>query len=467
MKPERSWWLLALAALAVRLWCEWCAFPFSVWNAIRLAPTFMLRFGTTPYPGLEGGPVTTWIYGPVTLLLNLPATLAGSTSLALLIAGTINLTLAAAPAALLCALLPAPRPGTTGADRAWAVLLCLALWPNSSLRFIQADNTAVAFGLVSNLLLLRARPDPARPPLLAAVLLAIAVWSKQTSLGLVAAQVIWLGLSAGRAAALRHTLACAAAGLALGGAFVAWFGWDGLWLNLVRLPGRLPFATDPLGRAAELWPHLAGYVLIPAVAGVVFRRTLLTRNSPWLLPFLSWMLLLPTGLLSVLKVGGTANSLNGILYLLPVAALALVPALRGRWRLVAPVLAAGVLAGIALQLSLAASRPLRPVTAHLARADFLAREFPGQIYFPWNPLATFFSDRRFYHAEDGLYVRYAAQLAPSRALARQDFPPRWVVTAYPGESGGWGIIEQLQPRNAQRQRFGEWILDSWPEPVGP
>ena len=113
--------LLAGGTVVVWLWVCWCRFPASAWNDIRLAPAFMLRFGPTPYPSLAEGPVTTWIYGPVPLLLNLPATLAPTAALALLIAGAINIALAVGPAALVLAVGPGARATTTPADRAWAL----------------------------------------------------------------------------------------------------------------------------------------------------------------------------------------------------------------------------------------------------------------------------------------------------------------------------------------------------------
>ena len=455
--------LLAGGTVVVWLWVCWCRFPASAWNDIRLAPAFMLRFGPTPYPSLAEGPVTTWIYGPVPLLLNLPATLAPTAALALLIAGAINIALAVGPAALVLAVGPGARATTTPADRAWALLLTLALWPSNSLLYFQADNAALAFGLFANVLLLQPRTAAAKPPVLAAICTALAVWSKQTSLGLVLAQLIWLASTAGPRAAARYALACAASGLALGAAFIAWFGFDALWLNLVRLPARLPFWPDSFERIRGLWPHLTGYLVLPAIVVVVSRSAVWRRDSPWLLPVLAWLCLLPTSMVSILKIGGTANSLNGFLYLLPTGALFVASSLRIRLTAIAPaLLGAGVAAIVAGQLFSTPHLQLRPVTAHLRQADYLARQFPGQIYFPWNPLVTFFSERRFYHTEDGLYVRYTAQLAPTRAAAWRNFPPRWCVTAM--QDDGWGIILQLQPPIATRARFGAWTLWSWPLP---
>ena len=448
--------------LVMRLWMSLCFFPISGWNNIRLTPSFMLRFGPTPYPGLDGGPLTTWIYGPVPLFLNLPATFAFDAAAALIIAGVINLLIAVVPTGfVLFASSPSPQTARW-TDRAWAFLVCLALWPNSSLQYIQADNAAVGFGLVANFLLQRSCDRSWIQLLPAAICAALAVWSKQTSLGLIFAQVLWLGVSSGGRASINYTLACAACGFALGGIFVAWFGFDGLWLNLVKLPSAIPFWADLRARTTGLGLHIAGYVLLPALALVIARRAVWKRDSPWLLPALTWLCLLPLGLVSIYKIGGTANSLNGFIYLLPAAALALVTALRP-WqsRLTTALLASGVAATILVQINLSTTRSMRPLTEPLNQADYLASRFSGQIYFPWFPLVTYYSEHHFYHAEDGLYARYTAQLAPTRAAALRNLPARWSITVFFGPMTGWGIIEQLHPPAVQKSSFGAWTVYSW------
>lgn len=454
--------------IAFRLWTSFCFFPLAEWNHVRLAPTFMLWFGPTPYPGLDGGPLTTWIYGPVPLLLNLPAVLAHDTIPALFIASLINLLGAILPAAM--AVFSLRGPSTTRTDRLWALWLCLALWPNSSLQYIQADNWAVAFGLLSNGLLLRARGGPGALLGLAGLSAALAVWSKQTALGLVAAQLLWLGWAVGLRGAGRYAIICAVCGLGLGAGFIAWFGFDRLWLNLVRIPGGLPFGADPVARTLAFWMHLAGYVLLPAAGLLIARRAVWKRDSHWLLPALSWLCLLPGALVVTFKIGGATNSLNSFLYLLPVGAVSVVAALRRLTpHAAAAWLAAGTLAVLTQQLASAPLLPLRPVTAQLVEAGQLARQFPGQIYFPWHPLVTFFSERRFYHAEDGLYTRHLAGLPLDPAIVRRDLPPAWSLTAIPG----WrdeGVYKQLQPPTAQLGYFGKWSIHTWlpgPTPVRP
>ncbi len=461
MTMYRLAFLLIAGLVGMRYYSAWCAFPLSDWNALRLTPSFMLRFGPTPYPGLEDGPVTTWIYGPVPMILNLPATLAASPAGALLVAAAINLCLIIVPV-LICL-----RPVIAGDHRlgpgAWAALLCLALWPNNHLHYLQADNLAVAAGLVANAWLMQSGGTKLPALIGAAAATALAVWSKQTSIGLVAAQLVWLAWRTGPSNAVRYGTLCFAIGVALAGLFIARFGLEPLWLNLVTLPGRLPFWPTPLDRAAGLAPHLIGLVLLPAVALIGWHKAIFRRHSPWLLPALTWLFLIPAGLLSAFKVGGTANSLSSALYLLPAGALVLANWMEaGRFRRIAPAAAAAFV--LTLQMVQNPVIAFKPLVAHLDRASFLAREFPGQIYFPWNPLITFYSEQRIYHAEDGLYVRLLGGQPVSDDNLRKELPPRWCVTVFRRADTGWGIIERLYPPNTQRAEFAEWTLYSWAPP---
>ncbi|MCX6956898.1 MAG: hypothetical protein NTV51_32640, partial [Verrucomicrobia bacterium] len=194
---------LAAVILAFRFWTSFCFFPFTEWNDVRLAPTFMLWHGVNPYPALASGPITTWTYGPVGLLLNLPAVLGRDLTSALFIAGVLNLLLAIVPAVIAVFATPTRTPGPSLVDRGWALLLCLAVWPTDSLHYTQSDNAAIAFGLLSCVLLLHARTGPAKLRLGAALCAALALWSKQTVVGLIAGQVLWLGLTGGLRAAVR------------------------------------------------------------------------------------------------------------------------------------------------------------------------------------------------------------------------------------------------------------------------
>lgn len=441
------------------------------WNVVRLAPTFMLSGGRTPYPGLADGALTTWIYGPLPLLTNLPARFAGDTAAALLIAAAINLAIAVLPLAIAIRILARESPPAPAAHALWPLLLAVALWPNAHLQYFQADNAAMAATLLSMVCLQTGRGRAGLLTGLAAFFAAAATWCKQPYLLIIPAQLVWLAITADRAAVRRYTGQCAIMGLSMAGLFVAWFGWDPLWLNLVLVPGQLPWTPEPVARLLEMKWHLVGWLLLPLIGALVWRRPVWSAHSRWLLPALIWLALLPLGLSGALRVGGASNALAGGLVFLPALTLWGYQRLHVRRPAVAPLGAAGLIALIVgLQISHMPVAPLTPRTQHLREATQIAESFPQQVYFPWHPLITWFSEGRFDHAEDGLYTRQVAGVELPRGEELDAFlPPHWHVTAIPG----WrhqGVYTDFQPDGAQMGKYGNWSLYLWelaPPPPAP
>jgi len=458
-------WLCLLAALsaAAWLWACWCLFPAKVWNDVRLVPTFALARGVPLYPGETSGAVGTWIYGPLPPLLLWPATWASSAARALLTAGALNLLLTVGAIAAVCAAWPAPAGRTLRpADRLLAAILAIALWPGATFQFLQADNFAVALGLVGNLLLVRSQTSAGRWG--AAALAVAGLACKQTSLGVAAAQIVWLGVVAGRGGALRHLGRCAILGLAGAAATVGAFGWDQIRLNLFVLPSALPWTDEPVRRLLDLAPELSIHLVAPALILLLCRRAVWARESPLLLPSLAWLFALPPSVLSLMKIGGTINSLQSFTLWLPAALLVGLAAARvtrrASWLYAGAALLATLICGA--RLARLPSPPLRPLVEHYRQADYLARTFRGEIWFPWNPLVTIYSENRFYHGEDGLYVRFLAAHALTQGHASANLPPHMCVIALPRGGNDWGIALSLRPANAQRSDFGFWTLYSWP-----
>lgn len=462
----RPWERLALAlagaVAALWLWRCWCIFPLHPWNELRLQPSFLLAAGEPFYPGPATGPATTWLYGPLPVLLFWPATLAVDAAAALLTAAGLNLLHVVGPLAAFCLLAPSP---VGPVQRGLAVVACIAFWPGSSLHYLQADNLVVACGLAGALLLLR-RPNAPVFAWAAAGCAVAALACKQTALEVGAAQLAWSWAVQGRAAAAAHFGRLAACGLLAAGVAVALFGASPLAFHLLALPGALPWAEEPGARLAAFAPWLALHVFAPALFLVAARRQVWTRSSPLLLPALLWLAALPPGLAGLLKIGGTINSLHGLLYLLPAALLLPVPA-TSRRRAGAAVLAlAATVLGYRL---LATPTPVwRPLVEHLRQADFLAREFPGQIWFPWNPLVTTYREQRHDHTEDGLVIRQLAGRALDDRRLRENLPPHWRMVALPTAESNWGLARALCPPGAQTTTVGLWTVHSWlPAPPGP
>ena len=105
LPPSRFHWVwtgLAVAIAVVWLWINFCRFPASSWNDIRLAPVFMAAAGESVYTLPGAGVITTWMYGPVPLWLWSPALLGSSALSAIMIADFVNIMITLVAIALTC-----------------------------------------------------------------------------------------------------------------------------------------------------------------------------------------------------------------------------------------------------------------------------------------------------------------------------------------------------------------------------
>ncbi len=448
----------ATCVVGLWLWHCWCVFPYHSWNELRLIPSFTWAQGHPVYTSEQGGPASTWIYGPVPVLMLWPATLASSAAAALLTAGFLNLLVTVSAVFVFCLSVPA-TPSTTRWHRYAAALVCLALWPRSAFQYIQADNFTIAFGLIGNLLLLRGGRGACW---LAAACAVTAMACKQTSLELPAAQLLWLGIVAGRRAMFTHLLRLAVCALLLGSGVILTFDPQSLWFNLVTLPGGLPW-KGMLERIYEDPTSLALHVVLPGLILMTGRKKIFCRESPLLLPALCCLLSFAPGLASFFKIGGSSNSFHGMQYFLP----ALLIWAASRWgtnsrfnKAPAFVILLVVLCPIG-RLGLLPVRVWTPLTIHLHQAAFLSHELPGQVWFPWNPVITYYAEKKVYHTEDGLAIRHLAGKSLDILSLTQHLPPQWHVTAVRSNQAEWGIAETLRPLEVQTTTVGLWRIESW------
>ncbi len=444
---------VAAAAALAYLWFGWCVFPLSSWNEVRLAPAFALRHGLTVYAADGAGPLSTWIYGPLPLFLNLPATFAATAENAVLVAGAINLAILVAPLVVLSAAVPA------GSARLGALALAILLLPPRSLAFQVADHTAIALGLLGCWLLARHATTTRRDVVLAAICGILAASAKQTAVVVLVGYGLMLFAQGQRRLIPLLLATSAGAGALVGAAAVAVFGWTELWFNLVSLPARLPWA-EAAEKLGPRWPQVLAYVAVPLAllaAGWPARRRpdaslpagRFARGAALL-----FLVLLPPGLLSFFKIGGDTNVLHGSFYVLPAAALLLFAPAAGR----SPRLAAvAVAALIALRWPELADLPARPLTRSLTEAASLAQVAPGTAWFPNQPVTTFYSDGRLYHVEDGLATRHLAGSGIGPAAFRRHLPPRLATIVYPA-SHDRPFALQLLPEFKPAVRLPSWTL---------
>lgn len=463
--------LFALAALAALgcLWVSWCEFKVYAWNEVRLAPAFAVANGINPYPPLGGGPLTTWIYGPVAILVNLPATLAPTLPLALNFAWAINAVVGLVPFAII--FFGSRELRARGlADGGLAIALALLLLPRWHFVMQVADRTAIAGGLLSCWCLARSTLPSASRLAAAAVLATLAIWSKQTETFLALAQFLWLWRASSRAVAWRYLgwlALCNAAAIAV---FSAAFGFSNLWLNLVLIPMRLPLADFAPRLAMQPW-LVAGLVIVPLV-GIAwaarrgFVRAPKTESRRFLhLSVFVFFAMLPVGLLGYFKVGGGTNLLHSWDYFLAGALLAWLAQDQ-----VFPRTLTRTQAMVVMIMALRASE-FRPFPHHAFSQDFtgaarILAEHHGGAWFPQNPLITFYAQGRLWHNEDGIATRYYARYGIREPDFRRHLPAPLRVVVYPSivaHPFTLGLLPDFQPTS----RNGAWTLYTSTTPAVP
>ncbi|MEO5959962.1 MAG: hypothetical protein ABIZ49_12275 [Opitutaceae bacterium] len=448
---------LAFALLATWFWSRFCRFPTIPWNDMRLAPSIAFAQGLPVYSTATEGTINTWMYGPLPVLFFWPASLASSAAGAMLFAGGINLALTLVPLALVCFLWPVPESRyDSKLVRGTALALCLAVWPELHYSVHFSDNLAIACALIGNALLVRSRS--VRNLWFAAALATASVACKQICLGIPLAQIVWLGFVGGRREMLMHLGRCIAIGGALAGGLVGIFGGRALWFTLIEVPAGLGWAIDPSGRLLQVAPVLALQIGLPAVLMLARRRTF--AQATLLLPALVWLCSLTLGFAGLMKVGGWTNSIHSfVLWLPPVLTHFLVAAMsprHQRWLCFGTSAAAA--AFVSGRIVHESDFPLRPQVAAYREAEKLARQFPDQIWFPFHPVVTLYAEHRYYHDEDGFYVRRQAHKPIPAEQAASKLPPALHLMAFHRDWNDWGIARSMLPKTARPFDFGAWSV---------
>jgi hypothetical protein len=462
--------LLAATVGAVAcLWWAWCHFPQLAWNDVRLAPAFALRHGINPYPPEGGGPLSTWIYGPVGLVVNLPATFASTAKAALQSASLINFLVVLGPLAIAffgSRELRARGISTCGLALALGVLLV----PSSNLVLQVADHAAIAFGLLSCWRLTRLPMPNHRQLATAGVLCALAIWSKQITVFLFVGQFAYLIVAQNRRIAFIYA-GWTAAWCALGVVVAASaFGFDNLWFNLVTIPASLPWADIPARLSNRPW-HLLAQIALPA-SGLL----LLWRFKHWpqsthesgrffQLTATVFCAMLPVGMVAYCKIGGDTNLLHSWSYLMPGLVLRW---LSGHSGLSAAPrhLLVGTACALVLHWPRLTSLPVQPHVGHLAMANQITAAFPDTVWFPQNPVITFYACGRLWHSEDGIVTRHLAGRGLRGSDFQQHLPPHLKAVTYPVFTKTHAVMSLL-PEFSRNTELPYWTLLTLPDPVVP
>jgi hypothetical protein len=267
-----------------------------------------------------------------------------------------------------------------------------------------------------------------------------------------------VGLTFGARAGWLHAGRCAITGLIAGGLAIISFGWAGLWWVMVELLAHIPWIRDPWDRLISTGPDLAGQILAPALCMIFARRAF--GRPTLLLPALAWACALPLGIMALLKTGGRMNSVHSLMLWLPPLITVVFTTRFAPARHRAILLGGATLAAAwgCLGLTTAARLPLYPQLAAYRDAEALAARYREQIWFPMHPLVTLYSDRRYYHDEDGLFLRQITHRAVAREHVAAHLPRAMRMIALRNFWTDWGVARSLLPAPVRQIPVGDWTI---------
>ncbi len=401
------------------------AYWLKPWPDVRLAPTFAIwKLGELYARPADGGILCT-LYPPLAYLFYLPATLFSSPAGAVIAASSLSIL------GCLGVVAWASFGGQGGSLRglvflflAWHLYTAQSLegaWTN------HADAPAYVFGVAACLLALRGGPVGC------ALAASAAVWSKQTAVPLFAALAAFYWVRHKRSEFWKFATTSLVVNLALAAGFAAWFGADRLWFGMFEMASRQPLNWK---NALELHDIVVTSLDLAVIVALLLLLAAAGKKSIVdLAPPSAWLFigaaaaLAPLAVLGRVKVGGETNSYGmPHLWLMIGLTLALLHTAQRSPQFL-PAIRLSLAAVVLMQMINSAPDLIR-LPARLAgledspeqRAYQFAKAHPGEVYFPWRPLASLMATGELHHAAYCVFDWEVANLEITDSRFRADLP---------------------------------------------
>ncbi len=434
--------------------------PYWEFNAQRLLPSLMLARGLTLFPEPRGGVLLSTMYGPVTALTYLPATLAHTPVAAVLIGSALTALLSFAAIFLLHFRQTPRRPSLVLlAFLTTAFLVCLIDSTQYACLRVHADGPALFYAMIAvTSTSLRTR-RPYVGMALSALFSALAVWAKQPLVGVALGLGLYYLIAEGPRAFARFSVYAASVTALMGAAFSLMWGWRSIAINLLDIPSHHPWKHP--SKLVELFYSYRTFarddlaLILPIAAYILFHATTrrpslaalraAVRGQLWIASLLVGLCLIPLSLISYSKVGGDTNNLSFCTLFLLLALTLLLQKLATEpdphfARFVKSLLLVAAIACATIEAPLAAAIPGR--LRGLANTDQnvafnYIRQHPGQGYFPWFPTAQLLADDNIYNGVYGLWNHAAGGYPPTDAAFRAHVPANAHFVAFAPGGSPW------------------------------
>ncbi len=460
--------VLILSALFLR---EFVSSPFRDQNSPLLTPTFALVQGYQIYYGPDSGPALGTPYGPVNSLSYLPATIASSPTIAIIIAGLMAITFYFLPIFWLHVGEYWKNSHELKIACYVFLLFCFFTINSSALKgpafMIHADAPARGLSAAAcAVLYYRKRKDSIASLLLSSVLAVLAVWTKQVTVPLLVALPTYILLADGLRCAVRYILCTFVSGSLISALLLILFNAKAVLFNMFTVPIHTPWigigsgavkawslqglvslifvAQNLLDRMLGLWVLVAlyiGYQLLLSADHKTTIREWLNQNRWFMLVIVS-LYMMPISLLQLVKIGGHNNAYGYVIYFLLAATnLALIKAATESTSLYsqfAQTIAKLFVFLMVIGIALIQIPSIAPIFVRLPKlgenpqevAYSYAKKHPGEAYFPWNPLSTFMAEGKLYHWSYKIYELEEANFKISDERFRQYIPANTKFVAF-------------------------------------
>ena len=116
---------------------------------------------------------------------------------------------------------------------------------------------------------------------------------------------------------------------------------------------------------------------------------------------------------------------------------------------------------LAIHVSDFVALPSRPYTDHFDAAAVLTGRYPQGIWFPQNPMITYYADRKLWHSEDGVSTRFLAGYGIREADFKRYLPSPLQALAYPSVNT-FPFSLPLLPEFSEKNRIPYWVFYTQP-----
>lgn len=472
--------LVVLAAVV--LLREVLGTPFRDWDAARVVPAFALAKGQPLYHTPTSGPMLDLLYGPMLAFAYLPVTLMPSPSSAVIFGKILTLSYYFLP--VLWIFSRECRARKLGGSLTLYLFVCFVLVTAdssvlaSSAFSNHADAPAIGLALLAcGILCSEGRLKTLGSFLASGTLITLSAWTKLASAPMIPALPLFIGLVEGRRRFWKCAGCFAVSAAVVSGVFIGIFHPGPLWFNMVVNPSSHPFPGDLLlgvGKAVRELLLDCRWMITGTILYLLYQRITRSRRlsilswfneNRWSLFMVVGVAALPSAMLARLKQGGWLNSFSFVCYFWLVGvALIYIRWLEGTpWRKLGVVFFA---LHVSLIQTLDAAHYCRRLPKRVAEfstnplnlAYRFAKTHPGQIYFPWNTLASVMADGAFYHFDYGVVDRDIGAYPVSSSHFRGYLPRHLTWVAFPPYAQDHYVMKHL-PEFSSRANLPE--LPGW------